>query len=87
MNKKIQAKHIDTVAVLRLMAGDPRPWTHFQHKSEHMANLSEAYPDFPQKVILAKMNALIRRGFVSGCGCGCRGDFAITERGRAAIAK
>ncbi len=36
----------------------------------------------PQKIVLAKMKQLIRRGVVSGCGCGCRGDFEITDKGR-----
>lgn len=36
----------------------------------------------PQKLALAKMGMLIRRGLVEGCTCGCRGDFEITEKGR-----
>ena len=35
----------------------------------------------PHKLVLSKMNILIRRGLVDGCACGCRGDFAITEKG------
>lgn len=38
---------------------------------------------FPHKVLLAKANALIRRGLLRGCGCGCRGDFGLTWKGRA----
>ena len=30
---------------------------------------------------LAKMRKLIKRGLVSGCDCGCRGDFEITDKG------
>jgi len=36
----------------------------------------------PPKVALAKMRALIKRGLVSGCSCGCRGDFELTDKGR-----
>lgn len=39
----------------------------------------------PEKLALAKMRMLIRRGLVSGCGCGCRGDFEITSKGEALI--
>jgi hypothetical protein len=39
----------------------------------------------PGKLALAKMNQLLRRGLVSGCCCGCRGDFEITDQGRAFI--
>jgi len=32
-------------------------------------------------LVLAKMKSLIRKGWVSGCCCGCRGDFGITPKG------
>lgn len=31
----------------------------------------------PKKLILAKMKSLIKNKKVSGCGCGCRGDFEL----------
>lgn len=37
------------------------------------------------KLALAKMAMLIRRGLVDGCTCGCRGDFEITDKGRQAL--
>lgn len=40
---------------------------------------------FPRKVVLAKMKALERRGLIDGCCCGCRGDFELTESGKALI--
>lgn len=40
-------------------------------------------PATPGKLALAKMRMLIRSGLVDGCPCGCRGDFEITEKGRA----
>jgi hypothetical protein len=39
----------------------------------------------PDKVALAKMRALVRRGLSGGCDCGCRGDFEITDKGLALI--
>jgi hypothetical protein len=35
----------------------------------------------PKKMVLAKMRGLIKRGLVSGCACGCRGDFELTDKG------
>jgi hypothetical protein len=35
----------------------------------------------PGSLVRAKMEMLIRRGLVSGCACGCRGDFEITDKG------
>jgi hypothetical protein len=42
--------------------------------------LQAALPDYPPKVIKAKLRKLSRRGLITGCLCGCRGDFALTER-------
>ncbi len=38
-------------------------------------------PNLPDKLVLAKMGMLMRRGLVDGCTCGCRGDFSITDKG------
>lgn len=35
----------------------------------------------PDKVRLQKMRKLVRRGLISGCACGCRGDYEITHKG------
>lgn len=43
-------------------------------------DLAESF-GVPVKVIRAKMRRLIKRGFVDGCGCGCRGDFYVTTLG------
>lgn len=37
--------------------------------------------DLPEKLVLSKMRSLIKRKLVSGCPCGCRGDYEITEKG------
>ncbi len=42
-------------------------------------------PIFPEEVILSKARRLIARGLLTGCDCGCRGDFELTEAGREAI--
>jgi hypothetical protein len=38
-------------------------------------------PNTPQKVRIAKMAGLIRRGLICGCPCGCRGDYEINQKG------
>lgn len=43
-------------------------------------------PGTPPKLALAKMRQMLRRGLVKGCGCGCRGDFEITDAGRQLLA-
>lgn len=47
-----------------------------------------AMPDnLPEKLAKAKMGQLIKRGLVSGCLCGCRGDFELTTKGQESIKK
>lgn len=48
--------------------------------SDNDRSIRTAWPDgdvIPEKVILAKVQKLIRRGKIQGCWCGCRGDFYI----------
>ena len=45
--------------------------------------LCRAMPDVPHKVLHAKLSKMLRRGYVIGCDCGCRGDWEIAERGAA----
>jgi hypothetical protein len=42
-------------------------------------DLEERLPQYPRKVIMAKCRSLIRRGLLTGCTCGCRGDFELPE--------
>jgi hypothetical protein len=41
----------------------------------------EQLPHFPDRVVLAKLSKLYRRGLILGCDCGCRGDYVLTEAG------
>lgn len=50
--------------------------------NEYANSVTHAMPsDTPPKLVLAKMRQLMKRKLVDGCGCGCRGDFKITELG------
>ena len=61
---------------LLLHKGQPCNWCWAER------NVAEAMPaETPDKLVLAKMRQLIKRGLVEGCGCGCRGDFEITAKG------
>ena len=40
---------------------------------------------WPEKVALAKARSLLKRGLLTGCGCGCRGDLCLTAEGLALI--
>lgn len=50
----------------------------------------DAFPDgkeTPDKLVVAKMAKLIKRGLVKGCDCGCRGDYVITAKGAEVIGR
>jgi hypothetical protein len=48
-------------------------------------DLSEGVPGVPWKVSLQKAKRLIKRGLMGGCDCGCRGDYYLTEAGKALL--
>lgn len=74
---KVQAKHISDETMLAALAsvrgrnGVPE-WS---TRSE----TQEALPQFPPKVVLAKLRSMIKRGVIDGCACGCRGDFELPK--------
>lgn len=77
---KLQAKHIPDEWFLWLTQADA--------SNRHgMASRWSGYDALmmPEKVVLAKARALIRRGLLNGCGCGCRGDFEVTYDGETLV--
>ncbi|QIG61596.1 hypothetical protein SEA_SYRA333_86 [Mycobacterium phage Syra333] len=47
---------------------------------------SDEVPGVPYKVVLAKFRRCAGRGLVTGCDCGCRGDWELTRKGRGVVA-
>lgn len=43
------------------------------------------FEDFPSKLVSAKLYKLVRKGVLDGCCCGCRGDFELTDKGKALL--
>lgn len=39
--------------------------------------LQEALPQYPPKVVQAKLKSMVKRKLLTGCACGCRGDFRV----------
>jgi hypothetical protein len=72
----LQAKHIDTRAFLRTLYTE----SYFPGPGVVLWDFCAEY-GMPQRLFLAKVRKLIKRGLVSGCDCGCRGDFALTNQG------
>jgi len=80
----MQAKDIPEEPVLRHLAERREPCTWYGNEYPNSVTLAMP-PNTLPKIALAKMRALIKRGLVSGCACGCRGDFELTDKGRALI--
>lgn len=76
----MQCKDIPDLPILKLLADNQdKEFTWFAGFEN---SIQQAMPDgVPEKLALRKMNSLINRGLVDGCGCGCRGDFEITMKG------
>ncbi len=70
----MKAADISDVEVLRLIAPA-------QGIGISRWDLQEMLPQYPWKVVLAKLYALRRREFITGCACGCRGDFLLAPKG------
>lgn len=88
----MQCKDIPDAPVLRFLTdlppwedGRPRTWANWYAPSP-AAVQNAMPPGVPDRLALAKMRQMIRRGVVTGCPCGCRGDFEITDKGRAELA-
>jgi hypothetical protein len=82
---RMQCKDIPDAPVLAFLAdlGAPASW----FGNEFDSSVTHAMPaGTPEKLALAKMGMLMRRGLVDGCTCGCRGDFELTDKGRAVVA-
>lgn len=75
---------VETRAVLALLAKCPGKWHTWDSDGTIMPSVDPAFDKgTPRKRILARMHRLVERGLVSGCACGCRGDFEITDKGNA----
>lgn len=78
----MQTKDMDKIAVLQRIADIQLTGRSATVFSGFENSIGTAMPDgTPEKLQLAVMKNLIRKGLVDGCCCGCRGDFLLTEKG------
>jgi hypothetical protein len=78
--KEFQLKHLSTKAILTFIAEFQKRtgrWCLFYDMDAEF----EGWTKFPQNLRMAKMRRLLAQDLVTGCGCGCRGDFEMTKRG------
>lgn len=86
-NGRMQAKDIDDREFLSVIREcSTLPWgsgmpNEKGYRWVHTWDIEAARPDWPYPVFQAKAKALIRRKLLSGCPCGCRGDYELTLEG------
>jgi len=80
-----QCKDIPDQPILEFLLAHKGTWCNwFGLDAAFDRSVRVAMPiDTPDRLVLAKMRMLMRRGLVQGCDCGCRGDFEITPKGEA----
>lgn len=85
--KKMQCKDVADAALLEFLYPLQGQWTLWSDWYGR-PGMKQAFPSgTPRKLMLAKMKKLVDRRLVSGCACGCRGDFEITDKGLALLGK
>lgn len=81
--KAVQAKDVSNLQALEAV------WT-WSSEGRGVAILSDLETQFKLpswKLVRAKMEKLIKQGFVDGCACGCSGSFILTPAGRAELSR
>lgn len=76
--KMVQAKHIPDELLLRTVEdvnNETNCWA-------PTGTVAERMPAMPFKVVAAKLSRAMSKGWVTGCDCGCRGDWELTRLGR-----
>lgn len=85
---KLQAKDIPDldvlIAVYRASLDGKWGWEG-RVRWAFLSDMEEAFPNYSPKLVRAKMKAMIRKGLLRGCACGCRGDFQFTDKSKALV--
>jgi hypothetical protein len=82
----MQCKDIPDKPIMEFLLKHKGKWCNWYFEDER--DVHSAMPkDTPEKLVLGKMRQLMKRGIVTGCCCGCRGDFEITPKGEEWLTK
>ncbi len=72
---RMQAKAIPDSYMIATVWTLARPWA-------SLWAVERAMPWCSYRVVRAKLRGLVKRGLLTGCACGCRGDFEVTAKGK-----
>jgi len=65
--KKLQAKTLTDADVIKVIA----------RVGGSLFAIQDAFAPIPHQVVLAKLRSMLKRKLLTGCDCGCRGDFSV----------
>lgn len=78
----MKTKDIPELPILALLMASNYPLNTGEPSNQNACSIRPAFPEWANdKLIRSKMKSLIHRNLVTGCACGCRGDFEITSSG------
>lgn len=87
----MKASDLSELDILRFLAAQHHASTQWKPLPSGMRSMPSVAtavpPEVPEKVLRAKLRAMNKKGLVHGCGCGCRGDWYISETGREFLAE
>lgn len=81
----MQCKDIPEEPILRFLESLNGTWANWFSADFENSVRRAIPPGTPDKLVHAKMVMMIRKGVVDGCPCGCRGDYVLTDKGRAIL--
>jgi hypothetical protein len=75
----MQAKDVDESKVLDLLRKNPGQW--HVHWRGLPYSIGDVFQDVPAKVLVAKLNAMARKGLINGSAhsTACRGDWHVVR--------
>lgn len=74
------AKDIPEADILAAIDAAKNPKNVHGHATAATYRIQEALPQWPPKVVLARLRSMARRGVIDcQCTCGCRGDWCRPE--------
>lgn len=80
--RRLKTYHIPDEPILKFLAKHQGHWATHGEGYNIVATVQDAMPKgTSMELQLKKMNDLLSRRLVSGCGCGCRGDWEIKDLG------
>jgi hypothetical protein len=77
----MQLKDVSIIPILEYLSERQGEWSFY-------SSVVELFPrEVPEKLIRLKLYKMIKQGYSGGCGCGCRGDYEITDKCLALIGR